>query len=101
MSNRSRISRCDDALGVTKSRRIARRNLFNMWLFGANADTGGKVVGLNFRQRRHNFLASLYSKRAACVKAATLRRIDRRRHVTFEDDALARRFNLRVWNGDG
>src|SRR3954466_9898228 len=101
MSNNSPFSRCDDALGIAQSGCVSGRNLVYVRLFRADAYAGGEMVRLNLCQRRHNLFASLNSIRAARMKAATRRRIDGRRYIAFQNYALARRFNLRVWNGNG
>src|SRR5205085_5279248 len=101
MSNKSLISRCYDALCVAQAGRVTFSNLLNMWLFGAYAYAGREVIRLNLCQRGHDLLAGLNRKGATCVKATTLRRINWRWHVAFQNYALSSRLYLRVWNGHG
>src|ERR1043165_1312365 len=101
MSNNSPFSRCDDASGVAQPGRVTGRDLIYVGLFRANAYAGGEVIWLNFGQRGDDLFASLNSIRATRMKAAALWGVDWRRHIAFQNDALARRFNLRVWNGNG
>src|SRR5690242_14633694 len=52
-------------------------------------------------QRRPDLAADRLRLPAARVERASGRRIDGAGHVTGEDDALARRLQLRVWNRAG
>ena len=56
-------------------------------LLRADADAGGEMAGHDLLQWRFDLSARRHRVGAARVKAATGRRIDRRRHVALEHDA--------------
>ena len=57
------------------------------------------VVGLDLAQGRDGLVAALNLGEAAAREAASRRRVDRARHVAFQDDALA--LLVRIDRGDG
>src|SRR5947209_16326731 len=101
MSNGGGLSLCDDASGVAKSGRVARRDPFDVGLVGADAYAGREVVRLDLGERRHDLSARLNRPRAARVEATTRRRIYRRGNIALKDYALARRLEHGVGDGDG
>src|SRR5438128_2045286 len=68
---------------------VTRRNPFNMWLFGADPDAGSVVARLDLEEPWLNFPARRNGVRTPRVKPAAGGWVDRRRHIAFEDDALA------------
>src|SRR6185295_1880332 len=102
---KSRVCEESGGLGVNRSlgrfqaRSSAWCDLIDVRLVGADANAGSKVVWLDFHQWRHNLLASLNHVRATGVKAAALRRIDRRGHIAFQHDSLTSSLYNRIGNG--
>src|SRR5436305_10646099 len=101
MTNGGGLSLRDDASRVAKSGRVARRDPLDVGLVGADAYAGREVVRLNLRERRHDLFARLNRPGAARVEPTALRRVYRRGNVALKDDALARRLDDGVGDGDG
>ena len=98
-TNRGGFSLRDDAAGVPQPRRVARRDLLDVRLLGADADARREVVGLISASGGTTSLHASIAQGQRVWKRQPGGGLIGEGTSPCEDDALARRFDLRV--GDG